>query len=329
MNRLLFNGRFLSRRPTGVDRFAFETLRALAVKDADSRPIQVVVPVTASIPDGRTIQGASLVRHGRLGGHAWEQIELAWHDEEKTLISLCNTGPIARTNQVAVIHDAAIFDTPDNYSTQFRVWYRFLFAGLEKRCRKIATVSRFSADRLAHHLGTASSRFTVLPESGEHILRQPPDNKILERLGVGDRPFVLTVGSTSRNKNMRAVVDAMPLIRSLSATLVVTGGFDSRVFASGGSIDQRAVVTGYLEDSELRSLYEHAACFVFPSLYEGYGLPPLEAMSCGCPVLSSNRASMPEVCGSAALFFDPTDPADLSAKLSEILRSSALRAELS
>jgi glycosyltransferase involved in cell wall biosynthesis len=85
---------------------------------------------------------------------------------------------------------------------------------------------------------------------------------------------------------------------------------------------------GYVSDAELRALYENAACFVFPSFYEGFGLPPLEAMCCGCPVVVSRRASLPEVCGDAALYIEPDDPATLAAALARVLDSRELRSEL-
>ena len=83
-----------------------------------------------------------------------------------------------------------------------------------------------------------------------------------------------------------------------------------------------------MTDGELRALYESATCFVFPSFYEGFGLPPLEAMHCGCPVVVSDRAALPEVCGSAAVYCDPDDPADIAKQLRLVLTSPTLRSEL-
>ena len=90
----------------------------------------------------------------------------------------------------------------------------------------------------------------------------------------------------------------------------------------------RLTQVGYVSDGELRALYENAVCFVFPSLYEGFGLPPLEAMHCGCPVIVSRCASLPEICGDAALYCDPNDPADLAAQIRVLAQSPSLRTEL-
>src|SRR5438105_7080560 len=110
--------------------------------------------------------------------------------------------------------------------------------------------------------------------------------------------------------------------------LVAVGGGNSRVFADVDLLGDGLIPAGYVTDGELRALYENAACFIFPSFYEGFGLPPLEAMHCGCPVIVSDRASLPEVCGEAAVYCDPDDPADIARQLRLVLTSSALRREL-
>jgi glycosyltransferase involved in cell wall biosynthesis len=87
-------------------------------------------------------------------------------------------------------------------------------------------------------------------------------------------------------------------------------------------------MTGYVTEAELHALYRHAACFVYPSLYEGFGLPPLEAMACGCPTIVSRMASLPEVCGDAALYCDPSEPADIARRIGEVMESQTLGQEL-
>jgi glycosyltransferase involved in cell wall biosynthesis len=108
--------------------------------------------------------------------------------------------------------------------------------------------------------------------------------------------------------------------------LVAAGGGNSRIFA--GAAPGSGTATGYVTDAELRALYEGASCFVLPSLYEGFGLPALEAMSCGCPVIASNTASLPEVCGDGALLCDPRDPKDIAARISFLLDQPGERERL-
>jgi glycosyltransferase involved in cell wall biosynthesis len=115
----------------------------------------------------------------------------------------------------------------------------------------------------------------------------------------------------------------------LPVQTVLVGGSSTKIFRDAGlALPPGVRLTGYVTDAQLRALYESAACFVFPSRYEGFGLPPLEAMACGCPVIASDAASIPEVCGDAALSFDRDDPAALRAQLDRLLGDPALRAAL-
>lgn len=322
----LINGRFLTRPATGVDRFAVELLRALGRRGALAGA-RVVVPAGAAqrtpVPDGLVVQ-----RHGRHSGHRWEQLDLARLARGERLVNLCNTAPLALRQQLVVLHDAAVMANPSNYGRAFRAWTRLMMHTLLRRAETVATVSRFSADELRRHFGVPARRIEVIPEGGEHILQAPPDRTVLERLSLDGQRFVLAVGSQSRNKNFAAVLQAMDLLDDPSVLLVAVGGGDTRIYAGADVAHPRLRRTGYVTDAQLRALYEAAACFVFPSFYEGFGLPPLEAMNCGCPVIVSSRASLPEVCGEAALYCNPDDPATLAAQLRRLLGSAALRDEL-
>jgi glycosyltransferase involved in cell wall biosynthesis len=121
---------------------------------------------------------------------------------------------------------------------------------------------------------------------------------------------------------------AVELLRDMNIKVVAVGGSNSRVFTGANLAAHELVLAGYVQDGELRALYENAQCFAFPSLYEGFGLPPLEAMHCGCPVLVARRASLPEICGEAAAYCEPEDPADIARQLRRILSSEELRNEM-
>lgn len=327
MSRVVINGRFLTRPPTGVDRFAAELLRAWAPRFGGDRPLDTLVPSRGA---ARSLEGVNLAvrRAGRLGGHAWEQLELSGHCGEDLLLSLCNTGPIARREQLAVLHDAGIMARPQTYSVAFRRWYRWLFAGLMRRARIIATVSKFSAAELMRHVGGRAAGIELIFGAGEHVLRTPSDTRVLERLGLVGRRYVLAVGSLTPNKNFGGVVRAAAALGDAGCRIVAAGGVNSRVFKGVELARDALLMAGYVTDGELRALYENAACFIFPSFYEGFGLPPLEAMHCGCPVIVSDRASLPEVCGEAALYCNPEDPADMARTLRLVLGSETLRSEL-
>jgi glycosyltransferase involved in cell wall biosynthesis len=327
MTDIAINGRFLTRSPTGVDRFATELLRAWLPRFGLGRSVKTLVPPQSAV-HGKDGLDLCLQQVGAFTGHAWEQLELSGHCGEHVLLSLCNTGPIARRRQLAVLHDAGVMARPSTYSFAFRSWYRWLFAGLMRRAGVVATVSKFSAGELMRHVGGRSSSIELIYGAGEHVLRTPPDDRVLQRLGVAGHKYVLAVGSRTPNKNFSGVIRAAALLSDLGCKVVAAGGSNKRVFNGVTLTDDSLILAGYVSDGELRALYESASCFVFPSFYEGFGLPPLEAMHCGCPVIVSNRASLPEVCGDAALYCDPDDPADIASHLRRVLESATLQSEL-
>lgn len=320
------NGRFLTRHPTGVDRFAAEILKAWLPKYGKARAAGIVAPSTGPlhVPLGL----AEPRTRGRFRGHLWEQVELPRYCKDDVLINLCNTGPILRKRQLVVLHDAAVMANPAGYSFAFRNGYRALFSGLMRRSTVVASVSQFSATELMRYIGGRAANIEVIYESGEHVLRVASDPKVLDRLGLVGQQYVLAVGSRTRNKNFGGIIKAAETLVDLGIKIVAAGGVNSRVFAGVELRSDNLVLAGYVTDGELRALYENAQCFVFPSFYEGFGLPPLEAMHCGCPVIVSRRAAMPEVCGEAAVYCDPDDPVDIVNSVRRVLTSETLRSEL-
>ncbi|GAA5182533.1 hypothetical protein GCM10025771_32040 [Niveibacterium umoris] len=195
--------------------------------------------------------------------------------------------------------------------------------------RRIITVSEFSKGELTRRFGIPAKKIDVVIEGGEHILRVPADVGAIARFGLADRPFVLAVSSMAAHKNFRLVLDTIAKLDDPPFDIAIAGGANARVFGSAGLVhSDRVKWLGYVSDGELRALYEGAMCFVFPSLYEGFGIPPLEAMTCGCPVVAARAASIPEVCGDAAVFFDPHNADELAAQLVRVAGDADLRAEL-
>lgn len=328
------NGRFLTQETTGVQRYAIELVKVLDRLVGDTDPAVEAYSFELLAPKGDLLQNLGLenipVRQiGRLGGHLWEQLELPLYVRERCLLSLCNAAPLAKRNQIVTVHDAAVFANPQNFSFRFRAWYRLLLVGLGRIAAKVATVSSFSKKELVRYCKMPEAKLRVTLEGGEHVLSVPTDETILRRQALEQRPFVLAVSSLSPNKNFRAVVRAAELLDATDFDVVVAGGTNPRIFSrSGQSLPGSVKHVGYVSDGELRALYEHAACFVYPSFYEGFGLPPLEAMSCGCPTIASETASMPEVCGDAVLYCNPEDPADIARRIRQLMQDERLREDL-
>jgi glycosyltransferase involved in cell wall biosynthesis len=313
------NGRFLTQKLTGVQRFAAEVTAALdAMAAAGAIPPPLLLrPAGTDAPPFRAIEVAPA---GRLRGQAWEQLELPLAARGRMLLNLGNTAPVlAGSRQAVVIHDAGVFDTPESYSWQFRAWYRGLHATLARSGARLVTVSEFSRGRIAARLGIDPARIGVMPEGGEHVLRIPADAGVLAKHGLTPGRFALVVGSRAAHKNLGGLADAASLLAARGLTLAAAGAADPAVFRPAeGAAGPGAVALGRVTDAELRALYESALCLIFPSRYEGFGLPPLEAMLCGCPVVAAQAGAVPEVCGDAALWFDaegPRRPADAIARL--------------
>jgi glycosyltransferase involved in cell wall biosynthesis len=322
---IAINGRFLSQRVTGVQRFAIEITRELDAMAAEFRlpDARLLRPAGTSPSPFRHLAegGASILR-----GQAWEQAELPLRARGCLLLSLGNTAPLAMgRNQAVVIHDAGVFDTPESYSGAFRAWYRNLHLALPRVGARIVTVSEFSRGRIAHHLRLDPARIGVMPEGAEHILRLPADAGVLERKGLVPGRYALVVGNPAAHKNLAALAECAGLLARHGCVLAIAGAADPAVFRQGSGTGGEAVVAlGRVSDAELRALYESALCLLFPSRYEGFGLPPLEAMACGCPVIAAASGAVPEVCGEAALWFDHDGARRLPAMLARLLEEEGL-----
>lgn len=316
---------------TGVDRFAYEILAAIdeliEISDSSAEGIKFKILVPSKSKIEQRFRHILIQEFGVFRGHLWEQLDLPRAvGKDDLLLSLCNTGPVFCRKHVVVIHDAATVRVPSSYSRLFRLWYRILIPLLGVFSRRVLTVSEFSKQDISTAFGIPASKIGVVSEGGEHILRDTGDESAIQRFGLVKGQYVLAVSSMAAHKNFKLLLDAVSKIDLPSFDVAIAGGTNLRVFGNNQIAESMYVKRlGYVSDGELRVLYENAMCLVFPSLYEGFGIPPLEAMICGCPVLVSRAASMPEVCGDAALYFDPLDAKQLSDMLMLVSKYQQIR----
>ncbi|MCJ2073756.1 glycosyltransferase family 4 protein [Methylobacterium sp. J-030] len=325
------NGRFLTQDLTGVQRYAWNVSRHLNdILSARTLSAPLLAPDRAVDPH---LARMPLVQFGRFRGHAWEQLALPtrWRGD---LLNLCNTAPAIKAKQVVCIHDANVFIRPESYSGSFRLYYRLLQTIVARSSARITSVSSASAMQIASHLPLKASQITVLPNGHEHALEWNPHLAqsapaiVSDRPGGPERPFVVALGSRAPHKNLRLVMDIAPTLGGAGIDVIVVGG-SARIYSDDALTGAENVLfTGRIDDNDLAFLFERALCLLFPSWTEGFGLPIVEAMAWGCPVISSDRASMPEVCGDAALMAAPDDPNTWIQHIETLRRTGQLRGEL-
>jgi glycosyltransferase involved in cell wall biosynthesis len=335
MKTVFINGKFTAQRTTGVQRVAsciVAALDALLGTDLVAQTVQWVLlcPPGGALPPLRHIACRSIGVSAR-SLHVWEQLALPRAARGGWLINLAGSAPLLRRRQVCTFHDAAVFDVPEAHAKVFTAWYRFLFKRIGRTAPLLLTVSAFARDRLVERIGIAPERVAVMHESGEHMAAVEAAPGTLKRLGLRELGYFVAVGSANPVKNLMALRTAFAgLPKRIDAKLVIVGGANAGVFAAGDAVtaSERIVEAGTLPDAALKALYGAALGLVFPSRYEGFGLPPLEAMACGCPVAASNAASLPEVCGNAALYFDPQSIDAISAAIVRLHDEPELRGQL-
>ena len=305
------NLRTLGSPITGVQRYLLSLLPHLP-------------PELSSVKPSRALQG--------IKGHLWEQFYLPTQLKNRLLWSPGNTGPLGISRQVLTVHDAAALDHPEWFERKFALWYSALLPRLIRKVRAIITVSQFSKERIVQLTGVESERVQVIPNGVDRRF-QPKDRKTIKEtiahLGLTE-PYILFVGSLEPRKNLKMLLETWQMGNFEGATLSVVGT-TGRVFQrfQTDSTPKGVRLLGRVEDDLLPILYSGAAGFVYGSIYEGFGLPPLEALACGCPIAVSDIPAHREVCGKAALYFDPFRTEDLLSKLEMLLRfNSSERASL-
>lgn len=324
-NVLFINGRFLTQPITGVQRYSREILSSID-KLIDSGKIL--------LPDGLKIiclvpkqpffdpnwNNIKIKKIGFLRNNLWEQIDLPIYVNNNILFSPANIAPLFSPNQVTTFHDASVFAIPEAYSLLFRVKYKLIFSYVGRKAKKIITDSNFSKKEISRYCKINQNKIEIIPLGYDHLVHTQPDFSLNENFSLDEKPYFLLVGSESRHKNTRLVFQANSLLDNNRYNIVFVGGSFSKIFQKTEKDKSNNIIeVGYVTDGQLRALYSKALCFIFPSIYEGFGLPVLESLSFGCPVLCSNAASLSEFGEKLVTYFNPTDPNELSKLMNEQL----------
>lgn len=321
---IVINARFLTQELRGVQRFAEQICLALKQQRND---LVFVAPHDIKMSESAKALDVQCIGHN--SGHLWEQVDLPLYlmrHGRPLLVSLSSTAPMFYANQIATHHDINYVRHPQSYSRMFRTVYRTVTPLLLWRLKSLLTVSNFSRSEIAGFYGYPEKRIFVVPNATSDVFRP------------GDEPannprYLLAVSSPSAHKNFNRMIQAFLTLRGHEDLQLHIVGAANEIFAAPelqrlACRDPRIRFLGRLSDAELIEQYQGATAFVFPSLYEGFGIPPLEAQACGCPVLAANAASIPEVLQASALYFDPLDVSHMASAMERILTDVPLRQAL-
>ncbi len=307
------NGRAAVRREIGgVERFA----REMALRLPALRPDRY-----------RVIAPPPPLAHG--AGHLWEQFVLPLEARSAALLlSPANLAPILYPRNVAVIHDAAALSHPEAYSAAYVAYQRGLLPAIVARARLLVTVSEFSRRELSSTLGAAAERIIVIAEGVDERFTPSADAAPVRGRHGLTRPYVLAVGTASARKNPEALAAVAVALAERGVDLVLAGsgrGYLREEPAAGAAPVRRL---GYVEEEDLPGLYAGADAFLMPSLYEGFGLPCLEAMASGVAVVATDAGALPETCGDAALLIGARETRGLVEAVLRVLDDEELRRRL-
>lgn len=266
--------------------------------------------------------------------YLWTQFRLSyemWCRPSDVLFVPAHVLPlVAPKKNVVTIHDVGFRRHPELYPLKQRLYHEWTTRDIVGRCPRIVTVSEFSKREIVELYGANPDQITVAPLAVADSIHESLDeevNELRQRLSLPNR-FILFIGRIEEKKNVGAMIEALALYRNQTndhgLQLVLAGreGFGiealrTRIKALG--LESAVVFTGYLDESDKSALLTAAEVYVQPSWYEGFGIPVLEAMRCGTPVIAANSSAMPEVAGEGnALFFDPSSATELAARFIEL-----------
>lgn len=321
------NGRYLTQKATGVHRYAFEICNKLHEMGVD---FHVAIPKEIN-PDYKFT--FKTVKYGSLKTHLWEQISLPRYLRKigsPLLISFTGCGPLNYNNQIMTIHDVSHERYPGWFSKNYYRYYHYMMPRVGKKAHAILTVSEFSKNEIVETLGIDRGKIHVV-HSNVPFHDKPTREEVLNfEHDPSKEKYIIAVSSLDPRKNFGRLIEAFNNIDDKTVKLYIIG-MSFKAFNTPDLqqlMSENVHLPGYIPDEQLQGMYQNAYLSVYPSLYEGFGLPPLESMTFGCPAIVSDIPALCEVSEDAALYVDPYDVKDITSKINTLLTDIHLQQEL-
>lgn len=320
---IVINARFLTQKLTGVQRFSIEL--SLRLKYLIKEELLFLTPHNIIHEDVASQLNAKII--GNNTGHLWEQIDLPLYlskINKPLLVCFGNTAPIFYKNKIDTLHDITFIRYPNTFSRKFLCLYRFLIPLVVHSSKHIFTVSEFSKNEISAYYRIPHDRMSIVYNGVGELFKKnmTSEYKSCEK-------YIIAVSSIKENKNFKVAYDAYKEARQVLKDLkfYIVGDFICNSFNVQSDFidsiknDDGVRILGRITDEELVRYYSNARAFIFPSLYEGFGIPVLEAQACGCPVISSNSSSLPEVLCDSAVLCDPQSSMALAKSIIEVINN--------
>lgn len=304
MQEYIINGKFLTQKISGVQRYAHEMIKEL---DNLVEPGHFFLAIPGNVESVPSYKNIEVIQIGKLKGVAWEQLSFPLYamKQKAITLNLCNVAPLMRPG-IVCIHDAKIKAKPEFFSRAFLYWYRLLFWNAMRHAKMIVTDSIFSKNELLKYYTVSPSKIYIIPAAWQHFERIRYDVETLIRYDLKKDQYCFSISSMEPNKNFRWIAEVAR--NNPQDIFVVAGKTDKRVYADGLAfeIPSNMKYLGYIRDEEAKSLMRDCKAFLFPTIYEGFGMPPLEAMSAGAKnIIVSDTEVMHELFGDSVIYINP------------------------
>ena len=322
MKKIIINGSFLCRRLTGIERYAYEiTMRLDKISKAEE--IAIIIPNnTENVPKFSNLK---LIRHEKnIKSHLfWQMIALQKFllaNKQYIVLDFGNTClPFAPG--IIFLHDIYCEFFPEDFTNRrdkiIRFYNKWQYRLIAKKAKEIVTVSYFSKNQIAKTYRINPDRISVIYSSWNHFEDIKSDSSVFNDFPVLQKPFYFSLGSISKRKNIKWIIEYAT--KHPEYTFAISGESLSTVKETKLNNTSRfpnIILLGYLSDSKVKALMEKCKAFILPSYYEGFGLTPLEALSCRSPIIIAKATSLPEIYGKTAHYIDPFD---INVDLEELL----------